>query len=258
MIIAQISDTHIEAKSSAGPTWADRAENLRLCVADINRQGVDVVLHTGDSVHRGTPEEYAHLREILDDLDAPLLIVPGNRDRHGALRKAFDCLARLPRTGEFLHYVVDEFPMRLVALDSVVEGERKGVFCNRRLAWLDETLGREPDRPTILFMHHPPFDIVPHYVGGYRHPEQAEELAELVARHSQVVRLLCGHVHCHHRQVWGGTVATTMPSVAVDLRKGVDASIGATPLYLLHAVSGDGDLVTHTRVVASGAETIFN
>ena len=249
MLIAQISDTHIEAKSSTGPDGADRALNLRQCVADINRQDVDVVVHTGDCVHRGDPGAYAHLREILDDLCAPLFIVPGNRDRRGELSDAFEHLASLPPPGDFLHYAIDAFPMRLIALDSVENGERKGVFCERRRRWLDETLGDEPDRPTILFIHHPPFDISPHYVGGYRYSNEAEELEALVARHPQVVRLLCGHVHCFHRETWGGTVATTMPSVAVDLRKGVDSAIGARPLYCLHATTADMDLVTQTRIV---------
>ena len=61
--------------------------------------------------------------------------------------------------------------------------------------------------------------------------------------------MLCGHVHCLHREPWGGTIATTMPSVAVDLRKGVDAAIEDAPLYLLHVTSSDGGLISHTQVV---------
>jgi Icc protein len=250
MIIAQISDTHILAKSSDQAVGASRADNLRRCVADINRQGVDVVLHTGDSVHHGIAEEYAHLREILAELKAPLFLTPGNRDRHAALRAAFNDVSYLPRNSDLLHYVVEDYPVRLVALDSVAAGERKGVFCAERREWLEKTLAREPDRPTILFIHHPPFDIAEHYQNGYLRPQDAEDLAALVSRHTQVERLLCGHVHCLHREPWGGTVATTMPSVAVDLRKGVDPAFEAAPLYILHVVSSDGSLVSQTRVVS--------
>ena len=250
MIFAQISDTHILAKSSDQAEGGRRAEDLRRCIADINRQGVDFVVHTGDNVHHGRPEEYAQLRELLADLEAPLFIVPGNRDSKSALRAALATQTHLPKSGDVLQYVVEDFPLRLVALDSVAAGERKGVYCAQRLAWLEATLAQEPDRPTLLFMHHPPFDVVPYYVGGYRRPQEAADLTALVSRHPQVVRLLCGHAHCLHREQWGGTVATTMPSVAVDLRKGVDASIGEAPLYLLHVASGDGDLVSRTRVVS--------
>ncbi|MDX1484171.1 MAG: metallophosphoesterase [Alphaproteobacteria bacterium] len=250
MIIAQISDTHILAPSSDQAEGALRAEALRRCIADINRQAADVVVHTGDSVHHGMAEEYTHLRQILDGLDAPVFLVPGNRDRHEALRAAFDHHAYMPRTGDFFHYAIEDHPIRLLALDSVGAGERKGVFCAERLAWLDDTLAREPNRPTVLFMHHPPFDIVPHYVGGYRCQQDAADLAAVVSRHPQVVRLLCGHVHCLHREVWGGTSATTMPSVAVDLRKGVDAAIEDAPLYVLHVAGPGGGLETHLRVVS--------
>jgi 3',5'-cyclic AMP phosphodiesterase CpdA len=249
MIVAQISDTHILARSSDQAEGASRAESLRRCVADINRQGVDAVVHTGDSVHHGTADEYAHLREILADLEAPLYLIPGNRDRHGALRAEFNHLSYLPRTGDLLHYVVEDHPIRLVALDSVAAGERKGVFCARRIAWLEETLAQGPLRPTILLIHHPPFDIAPHYVGGYRRQQEAEDLAAVVGRHPQVAGLLCGHVHCWHREPWGGTVATVMPSVAVDLRKGVDAAIDGAPVYLLHVASSDGGIVSRTQVV---------
>jgi 3',5'-cyclic-AMP phosphodiesterase len=249
MIIAQISDTHILARSSDEAEGASRAESLRRCIADINRQGVDAVVHTGDSVHHGLAEEYAHLREILADLDAPLFLIPGNRDRHDALRAALDHLWFLPKSGALLHYAVEDLPIRLIGLDSVTPGERKGVFGPRRLAWLEETLAREPEKPTVLFIHHPPFDIAPHFVGGYRRQQDTEDLAAVVGRHPQVVRLLCGHVHRLHREPWGGTLATTMPSVAVDLRKGVDAAIEAAPLYLLHVASNGGELVSQTRVV---------
>ena len=94
MVIAQISDTHILARSSDQAVAAPRAENLRRCVADINRQGVDVVVHTGDIVHHGLAEEYAHLGEILADLEAPLLLIPGNRDRHHEAPRIYTHQAR--------------------------------------------------------------------------------------------------------------------------------------------------------------------
>jgi len=249
MRIAQISDTHILAQSSEQAAAASRAETLRRCIADINRQGVDAVIHTGDTVHHGAAEEYAHLREILAELRAPLFLIPGNRDRRGALRDAFRHLPYLPRSGDHLHYVIDDLPVRLIALDSVADGDRKGEFCRRRLAWLDETLAREPNRRTILFIHHPPFDIARRFVGGYRRLQDAEDLAAVVDRHPQVEQLLCGHVHFLHREAWAGTTATTMPSVAVDLRKEGDGAIDAAPSYLLHVVTDERGLVSRARIV---------
>jgi len=250
MLIVQISDTHILAESSDHPAARLRNDCLARCVADVNRQRPDVVVFTGDTVQHGRAEEYARLRELLAPLEAPLYLTPGNRDDKDALRAAFGDLAYLPPSGDFLHYVVEDHELRLIAIDSTSPGERKGVFCPARQAWLEEILNEQPDRPTVLFIHHPPFDVGHHYVGGYRRPEEAAALEDQVRRNPQIAVFLCGHVHWPVERRWAGTHARIMPSVAVDLRKGVDESVARQrPIYLLHRLSDGGGLVSQSRVV---------
>ncbi len=131
-----------------------------------------------------------------------------------------------------------------------MRGERKGRFCGARQRWLDRTLGEEPDRSSLLFIHHPPFDVGDHYVGGYRLPEEAAALATIVGRHSQVAALVCGHVHWPVEREWAGTQARIMPSVAVDLRKGIDeVDARGRPVYFLHEVSNNGEITSRARMV---------
>jgi len=231
-----------------------RADCLRRCVADINRQQPDAVIFTGDTVQHGQPEEYAYLRELLAPLEVPLYLVPGNRDDNEALRAAFNDLPYLPVNGDFLHYTIEDHGLRLVAIDSTAVGERKGVFCPAREAWLEEVLSEQPDRPTLLFIHHPPFDVGDHYVGGYRRSGEAAALTDLVSRHPQVEGMLCGHVHWPIEQQWAGTSARIMPSVAVDLRKGIDeAEARQQPIYMLHRLSGETGFVSEAKMVDTGA-----
>jgi Icc protein len=254
LLIAQISDTHILPKESDQPAASLRADCLQRCVADINQQRPDAVIFTGDTTQHGSPEEYALLRELLAPLDAPLYLVPGNRDKREELRAAFDDHPYLPRSGNFLHYVVEEHSVRLVAIDSTSPGERKGRFCERRQAWLDGVLGEQPDRPTLLFIHHPPFDVGDHYVGGYRRPEEGAALAGIVSGHPQVAALLCGHVHWPVETRWAGTEARIMPSVAVDVRKGVDETEAqGRPVYFLHRLLGATAIVSDARMVEAVA-----
>lgn len=250
MLVAQISDTHILARASDHSAVQLRADCLRRCVADINQHRPDAVIFTGDTVQHGQPDEYADLRELLAPLEAPLYLVPGNRDDKGELRSAFSDHPHLPQGGDFLQYVVEDYAVRLVAIDSTSPGERKGVFCSSRQEWLDAVLSSQPDRPTLLFIHHPPFDIDDHYVGGYRRPEEATALADIVSCHLQVEGLLCGHVHWPVRRDWAGTMASIMPSVAVDLRKGVDETKARErPIYMLHRLFGGTGLVSEARMV---------
>jgi 3',5'-cyclic AMP phosphodiesterase CpdA len=249
MLIAQISDTHILAPGSEHPSMQLRADCLRQCVADINQQQPNAVIFTGDTTQHGQPEEYAVLCELLEPLQPPLYLVPGNRDDKVTLRSAFGGLDFLPANG-FLHYAVDDHALRLVGIDSTAAGERKGVFCAARQDWLEATLSDQPERPTLLFIHHPPFDVDDHYVGGYRRAAEAAALADIVSRHSQVKAFLCGHVHWPVERHWAGTEARVMPSVAVDLRNGIDETEARQrPIYMLHRWSQDDGLTSATRRV---------
>jgi 3',5'-cyclic AMP phosphodiesterase CpdA len=222
-----------------------RADCLRRCIADINRQQPDAVIFTGDTVQHGQPQEYARLRELLAPLEAPVYLVPGNRDDKKEMRAAFSDHSYLPTDDEFLHYSIENHDVRLVGIDSTVVGERKGRFCEKRQAWLEETLSEQPDRPTLLFIHHPPFDVDDHYVGGYRRPEEAAGLNDVVSRQTQVVGMICGHVHWPIERKWAGTEVRIMPSVAVDLRMGIDETEArGRPVYMLHRLSQATGLVS--------------
>lgn len=248
MLIAQISDTHILAESSDRPEAGSRAENLRRCVADIVRLDPkpDIVIHTGDTTQTGAPEDYDRLKHILAPLDMPFFPTPGNRDK----REPFHAALGTDRPdAPFLHYAIEHLPVRLIALDSIEPGTNLGVFCADRARWLDETLSNAPDRPTILYIHHPPFDVGHFYVDGYRNPADREALAAVIGRHRQVRRLICGHCHRSNQLIWAGTEATTMASVACDVRYGVDAArLVDTPIYQLHEVSADGTVTTQSRI----------
>jgi 3',5'-cyclic AMP phosphodiesterase CpdA len=249
LLIAQISDTHILVPESDHPAAQVRGDCLRRTVADVNGQQPDMVIFTGDTVQHGQPEEYAHLQELLAPLTVPVYLVPGNRDDKNELRAAFSEFAYLQDTGEFLHYVIDDYETRLIGIDSTLAGERKGRFCESRQAWLDETLKQQPERPTLLFIHHPPFDVGDHYIGGYRQPEEAAALEDIVSRHPQVTGMLCGHVHWPVEREWAGTQVRIMPSIAVDVRKGIDENeFRGVPVYLLHRLSATAELISEVRV----------
>ena len=254
MLVAQISDTHLLSSASDQSTAALRADCLRRCVADINQQQPDAVIFTGDTVQHGQPEVYARLRELLAPLEVPVYLVPGNRDDKNEMRAAFSDAAYLPKSGDFLQYVIDKHAVRLVGIDSTSYAERKGVFCPARQAWLDGVLSGQPDRQTLLFIHHPPFDVDDHYVGGYRRPDEAAAFADIVSRHSQVTGLICGHVHWPIECEWAGTQARIMPSVAVDLRKGIDEiEARGRPIYMLHRLSRSTGLVSQVMKADAAA-----
>ena len=110
------------------------------------------------------------------------------------------------------------------------------------------------DHPTLLFIHHPPFDVDDHYVGGYRRAEDAAALIDIIGNNAQVKGLLCGHVHCPVNREWNGIRAVVTPSIAVDLRKGIDErQVNEQPIYTLHEMTAGVALTSNTRVVGANA-----
>lgn len=223
MLIAQLTDTHIKAEGRLAYRKVDTAANLARSVDHLMQLDPrpDIVLMTGDLTDFGRPEEYALLRRLLAPLTMPVYVIPGNHDQRGNMRTAFADHAYLPGGGEFLQYVVDDYPVRLIGLDTTVPGADGGLMCDQRLAWLDARLSEAPQRPTLLFMHHPPF------VTGIAHMDRqrcagGEALGAVVEGHKQVFRILCGHVHRAVQIQWHGVTASIGPgsshAVALDVR----------------------------------------
>jgi len=253
MIIAQLSDPHIGVPGTLLYGRVDTADFLVRAVAEINRLEPlpDIVVLTGDLVAIGEPPEYDHLRQILAPLAMPLFVIPGNHDARGPLRDAFRRDGYLPPDG-FIQYVIEDYPLRLVALDTHIPDENGGTLCEERLAWLDRTLAAAPDRPTLLMMHHPPFPT------GIEWMDQSmldnpDAFAAVVARHPQVERILCGHLHRVIDRRFAGTIAGTAPSTAHQFR--LSLTPGAPLRYMLEPPGyqlhlwRDGALVTHTALI---------
>jgi Icc protein len=252
MIIAQISDPHIVLPGALLYGRVDTADFLQRAVAELSRLDPppDIVVITGDLVDKGEPAEYERLRSLLAPLTRPVFVIPGNHDAREPLRAAFGGDGYLPRDG-FLQYAVEDHPVRLVALDTLIPGEGGGELCAERLLWLDRTLAAAPERPTLVMMHHPPFAT------GIARMDRAglrgiDAFAAVIARHGQIERILCGHLHRAIDRRFAGTVAGTAPSTAhqirLDLRPGASLRfVFEPPGYQLHSWQ-DGALVSHTAV----------
>jgi 3',5'-cyclic AMP phosphodiesterase CpdA len=251
LVIAQISDTHIKPEGRLAYDRVDTAAALATCVAAINRLDPkpDLVLATGDLVDAGRRDEYERLRALLDALDMPVYLIPGNHDDREAMRAVFPDHRYLGADG-FIQYTLEDWPIRLVALDTLVPGKGGGELCDERLAWLDRTLGAAPAQPTIVFLHHPPFRT---HIPGMDNfgLEGTEGLRRVIARHAQVERLLCGHLHRPIEARFAGTIASTCPSPAhqihLDMRPGgLFGYILEPPGFQLHVFADGHPLVTHT------------
>lgn len=252
MLIAQLSDTHVRIDGPPTDGRPDPNARLDAAVARLLDQqpAPDLVLVTGDLTEHGAAEEYAALRRILGPLPMPVYVIPGNHDVREALRAAFAGDGYLPDDGEFLHYTVEDWPVRLVCLDDTVAGEPQGELCAARVDWLAARLAEDRERPTMVCLHHPPVDTGMAAMDEQR-LQDADRLARVVAAAPNVVRVLAGHLHRPVHSGFAGTTLSVCPStafhLAADLRPGAPnvLSPGEPGAFQLHAwIAGQG-LVTH-------------
>lgn len=254
MLIAQITDTHIKPEGMLAYGHIDTAAFLARAVDHILHLDPrpDVVLGTGDLVDGGLPEEYRRLHHLLSPLPMPVYLIPGNHDDREALRQVFADHPYMPRQG-FIQYVVDDGPLRLVALDTLLPGKSGGLVDAERLHWLDARLAEAPTKPTMIFMHHPPFKTAIEYMDNIG-LEGTAAMADVVRRHPQVERVVCGHLHRSIQSRWAGTLAMTAPATAHQVGLDVRHDVGLTltlepPAYALHLWRPELGLVSHVANV---------
>jgi 3',5'-cyclic AMP phosphodiesterase CpdA len=254
MIIAQISDTHIGPGGDSDDAQDEAPMRLRQAVDHLLRLPVppDLVLITGDCVNSGSLPEYRRFCSLIEPLTMPVYIIPGNHDDRVQLQALFGQQGSAPLAG-FVQYVVDAGPVRLIALDTNVPGKGEGFLCAERLGWLEQRLAEAPERPTLIFMHHPPFPtgLAPFDRIGLTN---ADLLGAVIARHPQVERIVAGHVHSTMLRRFYGTLAMTCSATAHEMLPDLHhpdrlSAIMEPPACLLHVWGEATGMITHTSLI---------
>jgi 3',5'-cyclic-AMP phosphodiesterase len=251
-LVAQISDPHIRRPGELAYGIVDTAAALRRCVTFLNELASrpDIVVVSGDLVDFGKLEEYEHFRSLMAPLAVRYVVLPGNHDERNAMRRAFpdQCF---PAEGP-LNARVFANDLHILLLDSTVPARPHGILSDETLRWLDAELREHSARPTLIFLHHPPF------LTGIRHMDvqnlrNAAALARVLQGHQQVRLLAAGHVHRIVLALFEGVPAVIAPgtshAVAFDLDpRGPPAFQIETPGLYLHAWTASaegGQLISH-------------
>lgn len=234
LVIAQISDLHI-----GGPR-AGNGERFSQAIESINAmtRQPDLVLVTGDITQVGDDAEWAEFHERIAALRPPWDALRGNHD--------------LRVTDLVGHRALDLGSLRVVLLDTSSDE-----FTDADAVWLDAELGACVGRPTVIAIHHPPFETGIWWmdVVGLR---GADRFEAVVRRHSHVRHVMSGHAHRPITTGWAGCIVTVCPSTAVSVAGDLDpahdpAETDEPPMIALHAYLAD-TVVSHVVAVGPAAE----
>lgn len=250
VFVAQVSDFHIVPP---GAIFADVVDTLAMLRTAIDTllafsPRLDAVLVSGDLTNDGEVEAYAQILPELARLPMPVYVVPGNHDH----RERITALAGVAEVGQgntHRQFSADLGSLRLIALDSLVEGEGYGGLCDDRVAWLESELEQASGRRILIMVHHPPAATGIDFMDriGLR---STPALEALIRRHAgSIERIVCGHVHRPIFYRWQGVPVSVTPGVAHQVVLGLDGrepGFNLEPPGLhLHRWSEAEGLVTH-------------
>jgi 3',5'-cyclic AMP phosphodiesterase CpdA len=255
VVIAQFSDLHVTAPGRRNGDGINTVAGLVRCIEHLGAldRVPDLLVLSGDLVDEGSVPEYQNLCGMLSQVRIPVFLMPGNHDRRTPLRSVFADHDYLGAAGRmFYHH--DVRGLRLIMLDSLIEGREGGDLDDAQLQWLDALLHAEPAQPVLIFLHHPPV------VTGFSRMDRislAEDsvarFCELISGRERVHAVICGHVHRSVQAMFRGVRVSVCPSTAYQARLRLgrgrfEAAPDEAPAYQLHYWDGH-NLVTHTVTV---------
>lgn len=258
MLIAQITDTHIGF--DRGNPDEHNMVRLRAVLARLadgpNRP--DLLLLTGDLTEFGDAESYGRLAAAAAACPCPVRAMVGNHDAREPLLAGFP---DTPLAEGFVQYALEHDGFRLLALDTLEPGRHGGAFCEIRAAWLAAQLAARPDTPTVIAMHHPPFESGIAWLDSDAREDWIARFAGTIAGHGQVQAIISGHLHRPIHTLWNGVSLTvcssTAPAVGLDLNPidpdrpdGRAMVVDELPAYALHRWDGER-LVSHFEAVGA-------
>jgi 3',5'-cyclic AMP phosphodiesterase CpdA len=260
MLIAQISDLHVTPQGSLLYNFVDSNAACARAVSHINAlfPPVDLLLVSGDTANKGSTPAYAMLNRLLGDARPPVFIVPGNHDDSSLLRAASGAYHRAE--GPRMDYALDDYPLRVLMLDSTLPGAVQGRLDSRQLDWIEKEL-RAKTRPTLLCLHHPPLPTGNAHMDQYM-LQNGPELLARISGFGHLAAIACGHTHRAIFLRAGGILCFTAPSTATGILTNFEDAAGffrpEESAFLLHSYTGERGLVSFVEPVPQGRAFPFS
>ena len=193
MKIFHISDLHYNPLDDRG---CKNIDNIFQSIGQY-KTDEDLLVITGDIINKDF-HDYAPVFNKLQNLGLPFLCITGNHDSSQALMAALkQYCPKHPHAfyNDKADYVCNDFPFKIIALDSYLENTPGGHISAEQLAWAEnEIIGA--DKPVVILVHQFPLDAGLAFFDVDTPRPWRHEFNKMMMRHRNKIKLvLCGHVH---------------------------------------------------------------
>ena len=193
MKIIQLTDTHLSGVDRGNVYGLNPAYRLKRAIKSINQFHADAafIVITGDLADVASVGAYEILSKIIKKSKVPVYPILGNHD----MREPFGNVFPEYSSSGFVQYVKEIEGKAFLFLDTLVEGKRYGVLCEKRLKWLRKALVKYRKQPLYIFMHHHPVDSGLYEMDTEADFRSKEAFWELLDKRKNIRHITFGHLH---------------------------------------------------------------
>lgn len=204
--VLQLTDLHIFEDAGRTMLPIDTKQSFQLVLAKAleHADDWDLVVLSGDLADLGEEQSYVWLAAQLKNLSIPAVVLPGNHDDRELMGKYFDCATSL-QLGAW----------QLCLLDSCVPPSTKGQLGDDQVAALHATLRNHPERPHLVFLHHPPVLLGSSWMDGMG-LSNAAVLWDCMKHVDTPTTLVAGHAHQNFDVYHNGVRVLVTPSTCTQ------------------------------------------
>ncbi len=188
--ILHITDLHLHADPEFRLLGINCRQSLQqvLAHAQAGAHTPELILITGDLTHDETAQGYVNLRAILEPLQIPVYVLPGNHDIPELMEQTLESKWISTRQ----QILLDTW--QVIMLDTRVENSDGGALAESQFALLQQCLDDRPEQHTLVCMHHQPVAVGSAWMDTMQ-VQNSERLLQMLVHYPQVKAILWGHVH---------------------------------------------------------------
>ncbi len=210
MLIAQLTDPHLQADRDAVVRGAPVYTQLEKVVTELVSTRPDWVICTGDIADDLSSEAYGHFLSLMEALPCPWACIPGNHDSRSAMRERLPVISG--RGDAPVQFALMADRILLLGIDTMAAGCVEGELDWQRADWIRAAVASHKAEGVLAFTHHPPGPTGSAWMDEIR-LRNPELLATALAG-ARLLALFCGHTHFEHQgeflgRPWYATPATS-------------------------------------------------
>ena len=209
--VVQVTDTHLFEDKRERLKGVPTYQSLQAVLSDTANRfpHADAYLLTGDLSQDGSSESYLHLKGLIENLNKPCFVIPGNHDNLSIMK------ACLISNRVYIKDYIDLGSWRIILVNTQVMNEEYGLISDQELQKLKNNI-LDRIHNYLVCIHHPPINLEC-FIDETRLRNESAFFDALEAVSGQLV-VVWGHAHQEYTERRNNLLLLGTPSTCVQFK----------------------------------------